>query len=149
MGEVMGSKYIELLERSYKEHCSFFGECSRLDFLTENIFDVTTYNSGISEDIGVRLIQVAEAITRRETYEYIADKENHLWYIACVNFPFFKNKITWGCSIRGAWWDITDVVFSTCALFDEKGNQKLDWTFSDEEWKEFTLSFRPFVESAE
>ena len=146
----MGFSWLEILERSYDKHCSFIGECSRLDFLTENIFNITTYDDSISEIIGVKIIEVAEAITKRQTFEYIKDEGNYLWYITCVNFPFFYPRLNWGSSIRGAWWDdIHKNPLNTCSLIDSDGEQVLEWDFTAEEWCDFILSFRLFVEEGD
>lgn len=38
-------------------------------------------------------------------FEYIKNKEQYLNYLTMVNMPFLTDKLDWGGSIRGAWFD--------------------------------------------
>lgn len=107
-------EYKKLLEFSYKVE-SECGDCkeSRFDFLDKAIFDLTTYDSGISDFLVRRIVNVCEAINNKTTFEYIENEENYLWYITVLNFNFFNNKLSWGTSIRGAWWEFEIEIKST------------------------------------
>ena len=78
---------------------------NKLAFLGEYIFDFTTYDSGIDELLASRMLEVVECILNRTTFEYQEEEENYLNYLLMVNYPFLHNKLEWGMSIRGAWFD--------------------------------------------
>lgn len=62
------------------------------------------------------------------------------------NFPFFKDKITWGTSIRGAWWDIDATVPSKKYLPYVEDTLILYPTIDDEEWEKFINALIEFAE---
>ncbi len=129
--------YLELLNHSYsvaKTHL----ECpprSRLEFLSEYIFDITTYDSEMAEFFGRNAVAVCAAINDCKTFEFINDAENYKWYLAMVNMPFFYDRITWGGSIRGAWWD-GDIMLDSCGLWQDN-EQLTELKFTLDEWREF------------
>ena len=128
-------KYFKrIFEESILEEFCCYDPLERYEYVCE-IFDITTYCSGISEIIGKRIIDVCEAITDGKTFEYIGgSEEDEVWYIVVCNFPFIYPKLNWGGSIRGAWWDHTDEFkFSTCYMVVD-GEQQLDWCLSRDEW---------------
>ena len=134
--------YLELLDRSYKSVCEYTEGLSKMDFLISHLFEIATYDSGQSEIIGKKLFETIDAINNRTTFDYIKDPENYTWYLMFCNFSFFKGKIEWGTSVRGAWWTQSHykdrfIKFSTCALIEEDGEQKTDWEFAIDEWIDF------------
>jgi len=130
--------------RFHNEHaCS---ESSKVEFICANIFNIYTYDSVEDEFLGGKCVDVALAITNNTNFEYIRNTDNYRWYLSIVHFPFFAERITWGTSIRGAWWDIDDDdTFSTCGLLGDDGEQKVDWKFSKDGWKQFMLAIGEFV----
>lgn len=46
--------YLELLEYSYKTNAIYLGKTSRLDYLSENIFGFTTYDSQTGDLFGMK-----------------------------------------------------------------------------------------------
>ena len=89
-----------LLQKSYHEH-----EYTVEDYLSEYIFNYTTYDSELDNQLVFRSCVVIDAILRGETFKLIEDKSQdwYLWYIVIVNMPFFVDKLEWGTSVRGAW----------------------------------------------
>lgn len=128
-------------------------EYSKLEFLSDNIFEFITLDSEIAEYFAFRAIQVCQAINDRTTFQFIEDSDNYRWYLAMCNMPFFADKISWGCSIRGAFWKqpldpesgkFVSIKPSLCGLFDGQ-EQLLDMEFTLEEWKNFIKALIEFT----
>ncbi|MFH1625922.1 MAG: hypothetical protein ABID54_12320, partial [Pseudomonadota bacterium] len=84
----------------------------------------------------------------RQTFDYIESEEGNLWYLIMVNMPFFAEKLNWGTSIRGAWWDLwgnEKFTVNSCAIFQEY-EQLLEISFSEKEWPEFINAMIAFAE---
>lgn len=99
--------YKKELEKLYLEEKSISG-CppeNRNQFLGSYIFDFTTYDNDLDEYFAKKMIEVINAILTQTTFDYIKDESNYLNYITMCNMPFLKNKLEWGASIRGAWFD--------------------------------------------
>jgi hypothetical protein len=138
--------YLKLLENSYKELKDIFSECppeNRLDYLGDYIFNFTTYDSDISILFATKAAEVCDAITRKVTFDYIKNPDNYQWYLIMCNFPFFADRIEWGTSIRGAWWDVDKVEFETCGLWDG-ANQLTELKFTNDEWQKFIAAIVEF-----
>jgi hypothetical protein len=137
---------IAMLTFSLEVEKAYYGDRSALEFLSEHIFDFTTYDSAMSELFACKALEVASAISDRTTFEYIKDGERHQWFLIMCNMPFFYPKLEWGTSIRGAWWDSRNPVeISSCGLWigDE---QVLTLTLNAEEWNDFIKAMIEFAE---
>lgn len=139
--------YLTLLNESYaavQDHAEH--ELSRLEFLGDYVFDFTTYDDTVMEYLTIKALEVCIAITAKETFDYIKkSKAHHVWYITICNMPFFIGKLNWGGSIRGAWWDHgCGFNISSTGLYED-GEQRLEWSFTDEEWEEFIHAILAFV----
>lgn len=100
------SEYLEFLKNNIKQNnFNLNSEMTPFEYLSEKIFDFTTYEQEASEFLAKKALDVCVAITKKETFNYIKDKDNRIWYLTMVNMPFFKDKLEWGTSIRGAWWN--------------------------------------------
>lgn len=133
--------YKELLQRSYKIQ-SEKNNCtdSIAEYLAGYIFDIVTYDGAIDEKLIPVAIDVCEVITNRKTFEYIANENRYLWFIVMMNMDFFSEKISYGTSIRGAWWDASDyepIIIESCGLYDEEENQILKLELNEAEWDKF------------
>ena len=130
--------YEQLLENSYaieQSHLNY--KITRYGYLSENIFLFTTGDSGADESLGSRAVDVCEAITDGTTFQYI-DHYN-LEYLTMVNMPFFDNRLLWGVSIRGAWWDNSPhkhYEFHSCGMYDEE-KQVTEMKSTYDEWINF------------
>lgn len=116
--------YKEKLEHDYLLQKSYHdGIYTVEEYLSEYIFNYTTYDSTIDEQIVFRSCVIIDAILRGTTVKLIDDEADwYLWYIIIVNMPFFVDKIEWGTSFRGAWFQFHrgtafDGVFEN-AVFD-------------------------------
>lgn len=139
------NKYIEVLERSYETMNSFSGvELSRLEYLSEYIFDFTTYEDEMAELFAEKMIQVCKAISEKTTWEYIATNEGRMWYLLMVNMPFMSDRIEWGTSIRGAWWIHGEQILDSSGLIGADDKQQCEWKFSPKEWDEFIKALIAF-----
>lgn len=135
--------YFRMMEDSHIKTDSIrdCGRTSRLEYLAEYIFDFTTYETQFSELFAKRALEVCSAINKNETFEYIEKLGCCFWYSLMVNMPFFVDKLEWGDSICGAWWDGESsnekIQFSSCGLFlgDKQVIETLE--FTREEWREF------------
>lgn len=141
--------YLELLENSH-EQCKEFqmdDRMGRLEFLAENIFDFTTYENVVSSFLTNKCLEVCRAISNRKTFEYIKSEEGNLWYLVMVNMPFFENRLEWGTSIRGAWWDLhgnRKFAIESCGLYVGY-EQLLKIEFDEKQWSQFINAMIEFA----
>lgn len=145
-GTMKIADYLKLLEHSYAMAVEL-DECppsSRLEYLGEQIFDFTTYDGEMSALFAGKAIEVCDAINNRATFDYTQDPDNYRWFLLMCNMPFFAGRLSWGTSIRGAWWE-SDMLES-CGLYggDE---QLLLLNFTREEWGEFAAALVVFARS--
>lgn len=152
----MKMSYKELLQHSFEvESKPRYGIAScptRLEFLSNYIFEFTTYDSEMDILFGKKAVEVCDAITNGTTQEYIENAENYRWFIMMCNTNFFEGRLNWGTSIRGAWWDHR--FGDNCHEIDSTGlwdgekqlvsDNKLK--FTNDEWKEFMLDVIAFAE---
>ena len=146
-------KYLKLLNDGYKsinEDLDSDDKETKLEYLGSYIFDFTTYESLVISEMTIKAIEVCNAITNKKTFDYIKDAKNNLWYLIMVNMPFFVDKLSWGCSIRGAWWDIHDFKnggkfkINSCGLFDGE-NQIIEIELNYKQWHEFLEAINIFI----
>jgi len=145
-------KYLQILNDSYAVAQSMVG-ClipeNKLEFLADDIFDFTTYDPNASAEFAQRAVEVCEAINTITTFEYIKDNQQYKWFLIMCNMPFFKDRIDWGTSIRGAWWDSgrqDKFTLQTHAMFDGE-NHIENPTFTRDEWFQFITAVVAFARS--
>lgn len=141
--------YIKLLENSYEREKEFQSNdtMERLEFLAENIFDITTYENVVASFMAQKCLEVCKAISEETTFDYIKSEEGNLWYLVMVNMPFFSGKLEWGTSIRGAWWDLYGArkfTIESCGLYVEY-EQLLEISFDEREWSKFINAMIEFA----
>lgn len=142
--------YLKLLENSYNKVSEVLeGNApeSRLEYLSDYIFQFTTYDGEMSELFAAKAIEVCEAINNRTTFEYIKEPNNYRWYLLMCNMPFFADKLDWGTSIRGAWWysDIDKPIdLHSWGLWLDEQTELAE--FTAEEWKEFIEAIIEFAD---
>jgi hypothetical protein len=136
-------RYIELLTQSYEMERRRDGHMSRLEYLSDLIFDFTTYDAEISELFASNALEVCKAISAGRTFAYIKEPENYRWYLLMVNMPFFAGRLDWGTSVRGAWWAFEDQTLESCGLW-RGDEQVLKMTFTQEEWPAFVAALIEF-----
>lgn len=141
--------YLELLNQSYAITNNIGNNrISPMAFLGGHVFDFTTYDDDMDELLGSKALEVCEAISNGKTFDYIKNEDNYQWYILMVNMSFFSGMLEWGGSIRGAWWDHGfSFDLDTCSLRD-KESQSIEIKMSENEWREFIVAMREFVNSA-
>ena len=64
-----------------------------------------------------------------------------------VNMPFFSDKLSWGTSIRGAWWKLYgDDVFEvdSCGLWQGE-DQLLNLKLDKDQWPAFVEAMEAFI----
>lgn len=129
-------RYIELLDSLYKEAigCDCVPPSNKLEFIGNHIFEFRTYSGDLDALFAKRMILVCKHILERTTFDFIRQSdENHIEYITMCNIPFLLNKIDWGTSIRGAWFDDSSVKIDYNNVEIEKGQFKffmralIDW----------------------
>jgi hypothetical protein len=111
--EKLSREYFQILEANYcywVEKCGF-SELTRDEFLAQYIFDITTYDLNADKLFIQKICEVCQAVNTKTTYEYISsavivenEMNNYTWYLLLMQIPFFKERVEWGTSIRGAWW---------------------------------------------
>lgn len=142
--------YLKLLEHSFEvvKSCSECAPESRLAYLSEHIFNFTTYDSEMDELFAAKAVEVCYAINNGATFYYIKKSENYKWFLLMCNMPFFEGKLEWGTSIRGAWWGARpgrQIELDSCGLW--MGDQQLTETlkFGNDEWKLFIAAVIEFA----
>jgi len=82
------------------------GYPTKYHYLAENIFEFTTYDEDVDMLWAMQMVDVCEAIISHNTHKYQKESnDNYLTYLTMVNMPFLVDKLDWGTSIRGAWFD--------------------------------------------
>lgn len=138
--------YIELLEHSFnmEKETDINAQDSRLEYLADHVFDFTTYDSEMSGVLAKYAVQVCQALTYKATHDYIKSPENYRWYLIMCNMPFFRGRLDWGTSIRGAWWSHDEQQLSSCGIWSE--NQQItSMHFNAEEWQRFIQAVIKFA----
>ena len=143
--------YKKLLEQSYTEACDC-QSCppdTRIEFLASEIFDFTTYDGGLDKYFGAYAIDVIRAIHRNETFTYQElSEQNYILFIAMCNMPFFQNRLDWGTSIRGAWFDTKQPPIESCGWWmDGEQIGKIEFK-SKKEWDSFIDALLEFASVA-
>lgn len=146
--EKLPASFKEMLEHSFQQERLEADELSRLEFLALHVFGFTTYDSGMDELLAARAVQVAEAINDRQTFEYIKARDSYENYIVMCQMPFFADRLEWGTSIRGAWWDTAGVTLDSCGLW-QGGEQLKPMTFDQASWMEFIRAVVAFAQEPE
>lgn len=100
--DAMVSNYLSKLNGSF---IHYDGELSKSEFLSSFVFDFVTYEEKFTELFVAKALEVCDAVSQGKTFDYIADEERRQWYLLMVNMPFFVDRLSWGSSIRGAWWE--------------------------------------------
>ena len=110
---------------------------TKMEFLGATIFDFTTYDGDIDILFAERMIEVIECILNGTTFEYQSDRDKYVNYLTMVNMPFLVDKLEWGGSVRGAWFDNHKQYKIDCdRLIIEKGElcefikQLIEWVQS-------------------
>ncbi len=142
--------YLKLLRESYKETTDNRDDptLEKLEFLANDIFGFTTYENVVSSMMAKKALEVCKAISDKKTFDYIASEGGNLWYLVMVNMPFFENRLEWGTSIRGAWWDLwgdKEFIIESCGLFSD-GEQILELKLNETEWPKFIEAMIKFAE---
>ena len=131
---MVNTNYKKILEDSFiKENKQ--KEVTKLEYLSMNIFDFTTYDSKMNILFAEKALEVCAAINEKTTFEYIKNPDNYLWYIMLCNTNFFASRLDWGSSIRGAWWDY-NIRLESCGLWENK-KQLTDLNFTQNQWEKF------------
>lgn len=138
--------YLQLLVNSFEKMKQSY-ECppeSRLEFLSLHVFDFTTYDSELDIFFARKAVEVCRVMRDRTASRYIKDSDNYRWFIALLNMPFFAERIEWGTSIRGAFWDYTVQTLHSCGLWSED-SQTTQFTFTSDEWADFISAIIEFA----
>lgn len=144
--------YLQLLEHSFEIEFEDERVLSRLEYLSVNIFDFTTYDSEADILFARKAIEVCNAISNRQTFEYQQDNENYLWYLIICNMPFFIDKLEWGTSIRGAWWGVSkwdEFEISSCGFYEGSEQILAPLKFNENQWNLFITAMSDFIKQGE
>lgn len=138
--------YLKILEESFeysKElNPDYWKDATKIEFLSSEIFNIVTYENNVSSFLGYKILEICKNISNNTTFEYIKDEENNFYYLTLINLPFLMEKIEWGGSVRGAWWDWGIKLDADLCY---KG-EDIRLTFeTGEEWKEFVDAMLEFV----
>lgn len=136
--------YRRLLEQGYAT-IARTNPCSRLEYLSDYVFDLTTYDGEMSELFARKALEVCAAVSDATTFDYITDPEQYRWFLLMVNMPFFASRLDWGTSIRGAWWGNEDTEFSSCGLWNNTEQMADTMTMNSHQWREFIAAVRAFA----
>ena len=88
------------------------------------------------------------ALLNRETFAYILDERAYMWFIIMCNMDFFSERIEWGTSIRGAWWDIygkKEFEIKSCGLYEGEEQILEPLKFNKDQWGLFIKAMQEFV----
>ena len=97
-------KIIKILDDDFLDAKYFLN--SKSEYLAEVVFELAVYDESICEKLATKILDVIESILEGKTFQYIQLSEKHYEdFILLCNIPFLAEKIEWGTSIRGAWFD--------------------------------------------
>lgn len=136
-------EWLELLWHSHLHEDSMEADqTSRLEYLAKAVFGIWTYDGEKDEEFAGRAVEVALTISNKTTFDYIKEPGQYRWYLLLCHFPFFADRIEWGCSIRGAWWrSYEGIKFQSCSLWEisPKSQTQLheEMTFDEKGWQAF------------
>ena len=132
---------------------SKFCECppsTKAAFLADCVFDFTTYDGDADHLFGSRAVEVCEAILNQSTFDYIKGGDRYQWFLVMVNMPFFKDRLDWGTSIRGAWWHVSGETVAKNLMIPADGDG--DWRpmrFTNDQWIKFIMAIIAFAKAEE
>lgn len=131
--------WLRILRESHAESDDFSGyRTSNLEYLAGAIFGINTYDGGMDHLMAGKAIEVCRAISGKATFEYIKNAGDYQWYLVMCHLPFFAERINWGSSIRGAWWDsYGGVKLQSCMLYDGGAQLHEPMNFTEKGWEEF------------
>lgn len=90
------------LEKALLEHrLHIDAETEPLEIIA-NIFDLTTYDTGLDEYFVGKIMEVLGVIVSNSNYSYINNEDNYKNFIMVLNMGNVPSLIEWGVSIRGA-----------------------------------------------
>lgn len=69
------------------------------------MFGITTYDSGMDEALVRIMMPTLLAIGNKTSYSLVPDPQKYLHFCITVNMPLLKMRLSWGTSIRGAWYN--------------------------------------------
>lgn len=135
----------DVLKSSFDAVTRFGGrKISRLEFLSAHVFNFTTYDSRFDELFSLKALEVCAAISGGQTFKYIENPDNYHWFLVMVNMPFFCNRLEWGTSVRGAWWEYGSQTLESTGIWID-GKQVTSFIFSREEWLLFIAALGEFA----
>lgn len=130
-------KYSAMLQEAWECEKEYQGEYSKLEFLSDIVFNFITYDSDMAELFAGKMLDVISAILHQKTFEFInIGLDNYFTYLTMVNMPFMINKIEWGTSIRGAWFDENDPIVVWEGITIESGELSI-FMGAMLEWSDF------------
>lgn len=136
--------YLERLEKEYAYDVEANNQESKLDYLSSDIFGFTTYDEEIGAFLARKALEICAAISNGTTFDYIKDAENYKWYIVILNTKFFSDKLDWGTSIRGAWWNLyNDETFKITSGYLAGEHGLIE--FNKDQWPEFVKAMIEFA----
>lgn len=135
--------YRELLEHSFRMERERDDEISRLTFLSDQVFDFTTYDDEVSDLLAGKALEMCACISENDTFGYASDAGNYRWFIIMVNMPFFARRLDWGTSIRGAFWTYKEQTLESCGIW-HGDKQAHSMKFTREEWLCFITALIAF-----
>ena len=116
--------------------------------LLADVFGFTTYDDEMDTLFVSKALEVCRAITDKQTFDYIKDESNYVWYLSLLNMPFFSSKVDWGGSIRGAWWNHGEIALEGIC-WGWLGDEQLSrLEFDADGWGAFLEAIHAFAEGA-
>lgn len=104
-------QWLEWLEKMHAEMIQITDDQERGRYETvASMLGICTYDGGMDEVLVKIIMPTLLAIGDKSTYTLIADPQRHLHFCIAVNMPVLQRRLSWGTSIRAAWYEF-DVPF--------------------------------------
>lgn len=97
------------------------GNMTPLEVVNNSIFEFVCDDEEMEALFTTKALEVCNAILTGQTFKYIENKDNYVWYQMMMQTSFFKEAVDYGVSIRGAWLD--KAVLKNSILYNEEGVQ--------------------------
>jgi len=106
-------KILSTIVSEYKSWCQknnvkdFNNEDYKYCFIAD-FFKLNSQERRFTVLISKKCLEVCEVILYGESFEYMKNEENSLWFYTVINMTFMENLLNWGTSIRVAWFEIDE-----------------------------------------
>lgn len=95
-------QWLAAIEENYKSYVELTNNQDSRKEHTASMFQLTTYDSGISELFGEWIMEVLTAIVAGDTRSFMDEGERYIKFLTVINFKHMEEILEWSVSVRNA-----------------------------------------------